>query len=210
MKLHTSSVAPNPRRVAIFLAEKGIEVPTVEIDLAAKQNFDPDFVALNPLARVPVLELDDGTCIAESVAICRYFEEQQAEPPLFGTGAAGKAIVEMWNRRMEFEVVGNISFAFRHGHPYWEGRIEQVPDFADLCRRTIEERMTWLDDELKDREYIAGDAYSIADITAICGFDLGRVAKIRIPENLPNLSRWYATVSDRPAVASTVPTRKKK
>jgi glutathione S-transferase len=181
----------------------------VEIDLGEKQNFDPEFVALNPLARVPVLELDDGTCIAESVAICRYFEEEQPEPPLFGTGSVGRATVEMWNRRMEFEVVGNISFAFRHGHPYWKDRIEQVPDFADLCRRTIEERMVWLDGELKGREYIAGDAYTIADITAICGFDLGRVAKIRIPDNMSNLSRWYATVAARPAVAATVPSRKK-
>jgi len=209
MKFYNLKAGTNPRRARIFMAEKGITVPMVEIDLGEKQNFDPEFVALNPLARVPVLELDDGTCIAESVAICRYFEEEQPEPPLFGTGSAGRANVEMWNRRMEFEVVGNISFAFRHGHPYWKDRIEQVPDFADLCRRTIEERMVWLDGELKGREYIAGDAYTIADITAICGFDLGRVAKIRIPDNLSNLSRWYATVAARPAVAATVPSRKK-
>ena len=209
MKLHTSSLAPNPRRVAIFLAEKGIDIPTVEVDLVERKNFDPEFVALNPMARVPVLELDDGSCIAESVAICRYFEEQQPEPPLFGTTATEKAMVEMWNRRMEFEVLGNISFAFRHTHPYWQDRIEQVPEFGDLCRRTIEERMTWLDGELSDRAFIAGDAFTIADITAICGFDLGRVAKIRIPDTLANLTRWYAAVSERPSVASTAPSRKK-
>ena len=209
MKLYTSGVAPNPRRVAIFLAEKGVEVPSVEVDLAGRENFEPDFLAKNPLARVPVLELDDGTCLCESIAICRYLEELHPEPPLFGVDAQDKALVEMWNRRMEFEVLGNISFAFRHSHPYWEGRIEQVPAFGDLSRRAIEERMEWLDKELDGRSFIAGDRFSVADITAVCGFDFGRLAKIRPPESLTNLNRWYATVSERPSVASTHPARKK-
>ena len=207
MKLYTSRVAPNPRRVAIFLAEKGVEVPLVEVDLANRQNFEPDFVAKNPLARIPVLELDDGACLCESVAICRYFEELRPEPPLFGVDARDKASVEMWNRRMEFEVLGNISFAFRHSHPYWKGRIEQAPVFGDLCRRAVEERMEWLDEELEERSFIAGDRFSVADITAVCAFDFGRLAKIRPPESLTNLNRWYASVSARPSVASTHPAR---
>jgi glutathione S-transferase len=208
MKLYTSSLAPNPRRVTIFLAEKGIEVPTVEIDLAKSENLGPEFVRRNPLGRVPVLELDDGSYLAESIAICRYFEATNPEPALFGSGPRAQAEVEMWNRRMEYEVLGNVTGCFRHTHPYWKGRIEQVGDYGELCRRTLEERMKWLDDELANRPFIAGERFSVADITAVTAFDLGRVAKIRIPESLVNLSKWYAAVSARPSVASTSPARK--
>jgi glutathione S-transferase len=208
MKLYTTSVAPNPRRVTIFLAEKDISVPTVEIDLVKKENFLPDFLARNPLGRVPVLEFDDGSHLAESIAICRYFEATNPEPALFGTGARSQAEVEMWNRRMEFEILANVSGCFRHSHPYWEGRIEQVGDFGDLCRRTLGERMTWLDGELTDRPYIAGERFTVADITAVVAFDLAKVVKIRIPEELSNLTAWYASVSERPSVASTAPRRK--
>ena len=208
MKLYTSKVAPNPRRVAIFLAEKGIDVPVVEINLAEKENLAPDFMAKNPLARVPVLELDDGSYLPESMAICRYFEETQPEPPLMGTDARDKAEVEMWNRRMEFEIMANITGCFRHSHPYWEGRIEQVADFGDLCRRNIEERMAWLDGELAGKEYVAGDRFTVADMTAISAFDLGRIAKIRIPEDQHNLTGWYQRCYERPSVADTSPMRK--
>ncbi len=209
MKLWTAAVAPNPRRVAIFLAEKGIEVASEQIDLAAKGNFAPAFVAKNPLARVPVLEFDDGSFLAESVAICRYFEETHPEPPLFGHDARDKAEVEMWNRRMELEILLNMTGCFRHSHPYWEGRIEQVKDYGELCRRNAEERMGWLDGELAAREYIAGAGFTIADITAICAFGIGRVAKIRIPEELENLGRWHQTVSERASVAATNPAPRK-
>lgn len=209
MKLYTTSVAPNPRRVTIFLAEKGIEVPTVEINLGDKENLLPDFLARNPLGRVPVLEFDDGSHLAESIAICRYFEATNPEPALFGSGARAQAEVEMWNRRMEFEILANVSGCFRHTHPYWDGRIEQVSEFGDLCRRTLEERMKWLDGEVAGRPYIAGERFTVADITAITGFDLAKIVKIRIPEELGNLTKWYKTVSARPSVASTSPSRKK-
>ena len=114
MKLWSAAVAPNPRRVVIYLMEKGIEIETEDIDLGAKANFEPEFVAKNPLARVPVLEFDDGTFLAESKAICRYFEETHPEPPLIGTDARGRALVEMWDRRMEIAVMGNMTGAFRH------------------------------------------------------------------------------------------------
>ncbi len=127
------------------------------------------------------------------------------EPPLLGTDAKDRAFVEMWDRRMEAELMGNMTGAFRHSHPYWEGRIEQVPAYGDLCRRNAEERMAWLDGELADREYIAGDAFTIADITAICAFGIGRVAKIRIPEALTNLTAWHERMSARPSVIATGP-----
>ena len=209
MKLWTATVAPNPRRVAIFLAEKGIEIPTVEIDLASGENYAPEFVAKNPLARVPVLEFDDGFFLSESMAICRYLEENHPEPPLFGVGARERATVEMWNRRMESEIMLQMTGCFRHTHPYWKGRIEQVEAYGEMCRRTVEDRMGWLDGELVDREYIAGEDFTVADITAICGFGIGRVAKIRIPEELGNLTRWHRQVSERPSVASTSPAARK-
>lgn len=199
MKMYTTKVAPNPKRVHIFLAEKGIEVDCVEIDLGNSENLNADFVAINPLARVPVLELDDGTHIAESVAICRYFEEQQPEPPLFGTDAKDKAVVEMWNRRMETEILANMSMCFRHTHRYWEGRIPQINEFGELCRSNAMERMAWLDGELADREFIAGDRFTVADITAFTGFLIGRVPKIRIGEDMTNLQRWFDAVAARPS-----------
>lgn len=209
MKLWTAAVAPNPRRVAIFLAEKGIQLPMVEIDLAKQENYTSDFMRKNPLARVPVLEFDDGTFLAESVAICRYLEESHPAPPLFGVGARDRANVEMWNRRMESEVMLLTTGCFRHTHPYWKGRIEQVKDYGEMCRRTLEERMKWLDDELADRDHISGEDFTVADITAVCGFGIGRVAKIRIPEELANLTRWHRKVSERPSVASTAPQARK-
>ncbi len=209
MRLWTAAAAPNPRRVAIFLAEKGIEMPTVEIDLAKQENTTPDFVAKNPLARVPVLELDDGAFLAESMAICRYLEDLHPDPPLFGLDARDRANVEMWNRRMESEIMLQMTGCFRHTHPYWAGRIEQVEAYGELCRRTAGERMVWLDGELAGRDHIAGKAFTVADITAICGFGIGRVAKIRIPEELENLTRWHRVVSERPSVAATSPPSRK-
>ena len=205
MKLWSAAVAPNPRRVVIYLMEKGIEIETKDIDLGAKANFEPEFVAKNPLARVPVLEFDDGTFLAESKAICRYFEETHPEPPLIGTDARERALVEMWDRRMEIEVMGNMTGAFRHLHPYWEGRIEQVPEFGEIAKKNAEERMAWLNSELSNRDYIAGDQFTIADITGICAFGIGRIARIRIPEELKNLTEWHDRISARKSVIATGP-----
>ncbi|MBE08799.1 MAG: glutathione S-transferase [Rhodospirillaceae bacterium] len=205
MKLWSAQVAPNPRRVVIYLMEKGIDVETVDIDLGAKENFTPDFLAKNGLARVPVLEMDDGTFLTESKAICRYFEELNPEPTLMGTNARDRANIEMWDRRMEIEIMQNMTGAFRHGHPYWEGRIEQVPDFGDLCKRNAEEKMAWLDGEISGRDFIATDSFTIADITAICAFGIGRIARIKIPEELKNLTAWHERMSTRESVIATGP-----
>ncbi len=205
MKLWSAAVAPNPRRVEIYLMEKGIEVETENIDLGAKANYEPEFVAKNSLARVPVLELDDGTFLAESKAICRYFEETHPEPPLLGSNTQERALIEMWDRRMESELMGNITGAFRHLHPYWDGRIEQIPAYGHICKKNAEDRMAWLDGELADRDCIAGDRFTLADITAICAFGIGRVAKIRIPEELKNLTEWNDRMSARDSVIATGP-----
>jgi glutathione S-transferase len=197
MKLYDSKTAPNPRRVRIFLAEKGIVVPTVEVDIATAENRREEFRQKNELGVVPVLELDDGTCIAESVAICRYFEETQPEPRLMGVDARDRALVEMWQRRMEFEIFIPMTQVFRNQHPFFKGRIPQVPEWGDVNRAHVEKQMSWLDRVLADREFIAGERYTIADITALCGIDFGRVSKIRIQPEQANLTRWYAAVSGR-------------
>ena len=200
MKLYDSVHAPNPRRVRIFLAEKGIEVPTVQVDIGkAAENRRPEFLAKNPLGGVPALELDDGTYLAESVAICRYFEEIQPEPPLMGTDARDRAIVEMWNRRMEFEIALPVMQSFRNTHGFFKGRIPQVPEYGEVSKAWAMKRFEWLDAELASREFIAGDRYTIADITAQVGIDFGRVTEIRIQPEQKNLQRWYAAVSSRPS-----------
>jgi glutathione S-transferase len=199
VKLYDSAAAPNPRRVRIFLAEKGIEVPTVQIDIGKAENRQPEFLAKNPMGGVPVLELDDGRFLAESVAICRYFEEVQPEPPLFGTDAADRALVEMWNRRMEHEVALPCMQSFRQTHDFFKGRIPQVPEWGELSKKGALSRMAWLDGELADREFVAGDRYTIADITALVGIDFGRVTGIKIGPDQKNLQRWHEAVSSRPS-----------
>jgi len=199
MKLYDASTAPNPRRVRIFLAEKGISVPVDQVDIVSAQNRSPEFRAKNAMGTLPVLELDDGTTIAESVAICRYFEELQPDPPLMGTDAKDRAAIEMWQRRMEFELFLPITQVFRNGHAFFKGRIPQVPEYGEVCRKHAEQRLEWLDGVLADRPFVAGERYTIADITALCAIDFGRVSNIRVTPEQPNLARWHAAVSSRPS-----------
>jgi glutathione S-transferase len=199
MKLYDTKQAPNPRRVRIFLAEKGIEVPLVPVDLASAENRSPGFLAKNPMGQVPVLELDDGTFISETVAISRYFEQLEPEPPLMGIDPLDQVKVEMWQRRMEFKLWANVGSAFRNTHAFFKGRIEQVPEYGEVCRKAAIEALPWLDAELESREFIAGERYTIADITALVSLDFGRVSGIKIAPELKNLSRWYAAVSSRPS-----------
>ena len=199
MKLYDARTAPNPRRVRIFLAEKSISVPVEQVDIVSAQNRSAEFRAKNAMGTLPVLELDDGTTIAESVAICRYFEELQPEPPLLGTDAKDRALVEMWQRRMEYEVFLPVTQVFRNGHAFFKGRIPQVPEYGEVCRKHAELRLEWLDGVLADRPFVAGELYSIADITALCAIDFGRVSNIRVTPEQPNLARWHAAVSSRPS-----------
>ena len=199
MILYDSAYAPNPRRVRIFLAEKGIEVPAQQVDIGKRESRSEAFLAKNPLGAVPVLELDDGTCIAESTAICRYFEEVKPAPPLLGTDARDRAVVEMWDRRMELELFRNVTGTFQNTHEYFKGRIEQIAAFGERCRRVARERLAWLDAELAGRAFVAGERYTIADITALCAIDFGRVVDIRIAAEQKNLSRWHEDVSTRPS-----------
>lgn len=200
MKLYDGGRAPNPRRVRIFLAEKGIEVPLVPIDMVAMGHKSEEMTDRNPLQRLPVLELDDGTMLSESVAICRYFEELHPEPVLFGRGALGKAQVEMWNRRVELTFLSAVAAAFRHVHPAmkdWE--VPQVPEWGEINKPKAIAFLHLLDRELAGREFIAGNEFSIADITGLVAVDFMKPARIVIPDELANVLRWRETVSARPS-----------
>lgn len=200
MKLYDSRQAPNPRRVRIFLAEKGITVPTEQVDIMAKQQFTPEYTAINPLQRMPALVLDDGTVITESVAICRYFEAVQPEPPMFGTGPTDTALVEMWNRRCEINFMANVAAVFRHLHPAMkELEVPQVPAWAEANKPRVTSFLQLLDGELAKREFIAGHRYSVADITALVAVDFMKPARLAIPDDLTNVKRWHAVVSARPS-----------
>ena len=203
MKLYDSKLAPNPRRARIFLAEKGISVPTEQIDIAAQQHTTPEYAAINPLQRMPALMLDDGTIITESIAICRYFEMLYPEPPLFGVGPKDSALVEMWNRRAEINFFANVAAVFRHTHPAMkELEVPQVPAWADANRPRVAWFLEMLDGELANREFIAGDRYTVADITMQVATDFMKPARLAMPEGVANVKRWHAAVSARPSAGA--------
>lgn len=200
MRIIETRRAPNPRRVAIFLAEKGIDVPREERDLMSGDLKQDDFSAVNPWQRVPVLILDDGTAISESVAICRYFEELNPEPRLFGTGALGKAQVEMWNRRVELGLFSAVASVFRHLHPKMAHlEVPQVTPWGEANKEKVECELTRLDRRLAESVFIAGESYSIADITALVAIDFMKPARLAAPESHANVMRWYREVSSRPS-----------
>ena len=200
MRLFDGGRAPNPRRVRIFLAEKGISVPLVPVDMGALEHKKEAISSRNPLMRLPVLELDDGTILTETIAICRYFEEIQPEPALFGRDALEKALIEMWNRRMELNFFSPVSHVFRNTHPAMkEMEQPQVPAWAEANRPRIMHFLQFLDRELKERRFAAGDSYSVADITGLVAVDLMKPAKLSVPEELGNVLRWYSEISLRPS-----------
>ncbi len=200
MKLYSLKNGVNPRRVRIFLAEKRVAVPIEEFDMETAGHRAPAFLAKNPLGALPVLELDDGTMISESVAICRYVEETIPEPPLFGRSTLERTQVEMWNRRMELEILLPTIDVFVHTHPFWVGKRPQVAAWGEQRRAQLVSRMRWLDGELKDRAFIGIDRYNIADITAQVALLTARGAlKLPIPDDHKNLARWWNAVSSRPS-----------
>jgi glutathione S-transferase len=200
MKLYDSKMAPNPRRTRIFLAEKGISVPTEQVDMMKMEHKTPEYTAINPLQRMPALVLDDGTVITESIAICRYFEALQPDPPLFGTGPKEIAQIEMWNRRCEINFFANVAAVFRHLHPAMkELEVPQVPAYAEAMQPRAVWFLELLDKELASHEFIAGANFSVADITGLCAVDFMKPSRIVMPENLGNVTRWHATVSARPS-----------
>jgi glutathione S-transferase len=203
MKLFDGGRAPNPRRTRIFLAEKGIKLQLEQVDLGALQQRSPAFAAINPLMRVPALVLDDGTVITESIAICRYFEALHPNPALFGRGALEIARIEMWNRRLELHFLFPVSHVFRNSHPAMkEMEVPQVPAWAEANKPRILDFITFLDGALEKRQFVAGDGFSVADITGLVAFDFMKPAKLVVPDELGNLKRWHAEVSARPSASA--------
>lgn len=209
MKLYDMRVAPSPRRVRVFLAEKGIEVPRVEIDIRAGDNLKPEFLAINPRGVLPTLQLEDGTVIDESVAICRYFEELRPDPPLMGRSALEKAMTECWTRRIEYDAGQPVVDAFRNSYPPYAERavpgkagIEAIPELVERGKARLADFYPAINRRLGESEYVAGAAFSIADITLLCILDFARAVKLPSPDGLEHLARWHAQVSARPSSAA--------
>lgn len=201
MKLYDFKPAPNPRRVRIFLAEKGVTIPTVQIHLTKGEQRAPEFVAKNPVGRVPVLELDDGKYLTESMAICRYIEELHPSPPLFGRNMEERAFTAMWQRIAEFELLFPVTHAFRHGTETARAmEPNQNAAWAQASRTRALNGMRYLDNVLGDNAFVGGPDFTIADISALCAVDFGAATgAVQMPEELQNLKRWHGEVSARPS-----------
>ena len=207
MKLYDYGMAPNPRRARIFLAEKGIDnVDIVQVDLGNREQLSDDFRAINPSCIVPALILDDGTLITESVAICRYFEELQSSPPLMGRDAKEKALVEMWQRRVELQGMLPAGDTFRNSGKRWTDRAlagpvnyAQIPQLIDRGRARVEHFLGVLNEQLGVSEFVATEIFTIADITAFILIEFAGWSKIEIQEKHTNLQRWYQATKSRPS-----------
>lgn len=209
MKFYDCKTAPSPRRVRIFLAEKGIDIETVQIDLGKGEQFSDEFRALNPDCTVPVLQLDDGSGISEVTAICQYVEELHPEPALFGSSPEDRARVSMWNAKVEQLGLWAMMDAFRNSVkglvdralPGPESYV-QIPELAERGRKRLLQFFERLDHQLADNTFVAGDDYSIADISAMVLVDFAGWIKIAIPDDMEHVARWYSEVSKRPSAAA--------
>jgi glutathione S-transferase len=200
MKIYNSSLAPNPRRLRIFVAEKGLKIPTEEVDIFTGKNRTPEMLAKNPAGGLPFIELDDGTHLAESVAICRYLEGLHPEPNLMGKDNREQAFIEMWNRRMELNLFAVAARAFQHTNELFKARIKQFPEYGETQRETVKQQLKWLDAQIGNKPFIAGDRFTIADITALVGVDFAaQAAGVSADPALKNLARWHQSVSSRPS-----------
>lgn len=191
--------APNPRRVRIFLAEKGIDLPETPINMMKREHKSDEHKARNSLGQVPTLELDDGTCISETVSICRYFEATHPTPPLFGTTPVEQALIDMWVRRIEFMVMMPVGNYWRHAHPRTAALLTQYKDFGESNVATYQGAQKWLDRELAGRTFLAGDSYSIADICLLTTVDFAGWIGLPMDESFGNLKAWHDRVSARPS-----------
>jgi glutathione S-transferase len=206
MKLYDCTTAPSPRRVRIFLAEKGISVSTVQVDLRNGEQFTPAFRAINPDCMVPVLELDNGTTITDILAICRYFEELHPDPPLMGRSAEERAVIASWLHRIEWDGFHAGMEAFRNSTPGLKERAlpgpesyEQIPALAERGRARILHFFEWLNERLAENEFVCGPRFTVADISGMVTVDFAGWAKLKPPEHMTHLHRWHRSVSARPS-----------
>lgn len=203
MKLYDYKAGPNPRRVRIFLAEKGLDVPLIHTDILKREQKTPDFLVKNPIGSVPVLELEDGTCISESVAICRYFEALHPDPPLFGQSPLEQAVIEMWLRRVELNFMVPVGMVWIHGHPLTASLIKQIPEAADQNRKRVHLGYQLINDQLADNAFIAGPDYSVVDAVLLASLDFAHgLVGVPYSAELKHLQRWHEAVSARPSAAA--------
>jgi len=191
--------APNPRRVRVFLAEKGIELPETPLNIMKREHKSEEHRARNSLGQVPTLVLDDGTAISETVAICRYLDDTHDGPPLFGTTPAERALVDMWIRRIEFVLMTPVGMYWRHAHPYTAALLTQHKDFGESNRQNYANGLKWLEGELADKPFVAGETYTMADICALSTVDFADWIGLPIPDEFPNVKAWHARVTARPS-----------
>lgn len=207
MKLYVWGIAPNPRRVQIFLAEKGMKVPFEDAGVPDTPLLKPEFLQAHPHRRVPLLVLEDGSQIGEAMAICRYFETLQPEPALMGTDARDRATVEMWERTAYNEGLDAVAEYFRNGRKSFAGRgmpgmpgtVEQIPALVERGKQRLGWFYDKIDKRLADSEFLAGKRYTVADITALCAVDFAKRVGAEPPADRKSLARWHAAVSARPS-----------
>ncbi|MFZ0679534.1 glutathione S-transferase family protein [Candidatus Binatus sp.] len=200
MKIYDFAFAPNPRRLRIFVAEKGLKIPIEQVDIFTGQNRSPEMLKKNPAGGLPVMELDDGTHLAESVAICRYLESLHPEPNLMGKNSREQAEIEMWNRRVELGLFAAAGRAFQHTNELFKARLKQFPEYGETQREAVTQQLQWIDAQIGNKPFIAGDRFTIADITAEVGVDFAaQMAGVPMDPSLKNLARWHQSVSSRPS-----------
>ncbi len=189
----------NTKRVRMYLAEKGLEIPRQTVEFARMEHRTPEFRAINPMAALPVLKLEDGSYLSESYAICLYLEEFHPHPPLFGTTPRERAVVEMWNRRIELDVASYVTSFVKHQGPFFAEVLTQVPEYVAACRTDALKKFDWQVRELAGRDYMAGDDFTVVDITAYCRLGTGKDHGLFFTEDHPNLLRWWERIEKRPS-----------
>jgi glutathione S-transferase len=199
MKIYDTKTAPSPRRVRIFLAEKNIPMKYVQVDLQNGENISPQMRQKNPIGKIPILELEDGTCISEGASICLYFEQLYPDINLLGKNALEKANIDMWHRQVELYFFGQVGMCFQHTTGYFKDRMTPVKEYGEVAGKNAADYLKVLEERLSESEFIATDRFTIADITAMCAIDFARVVNIKLTDEQTNLKRWYNAVSSRPS-----------
>ena len=201
-----NSFGPNPRALRMFLAEKKLSIPTKDLDIMAAENRKPPYTDKNPGGQIPALELDDGTVIGETVAIFEILEEMNPQPPLIGTNPKERAETRQWQRRVELKITENLynGFRFAEGLQLFQGRLRCIPEAASGLKASAQDNLLWLDKLMGDKEWIAGNRFTIADIILYCAVDFGAGLGQSIPADAPKVKAWYDRVSKRPSATSSL------
>ncbi len=202
MKVYDFVGAPNPKKLRVYMAEKGVKIPCEQVNIVSGENRQPEFLKKNPLGGLPVLELDDGTCLSESLAIMEYLEELHPTPPLLGTTPKERARVRELERIIEFGVLSRIGQIFQNTHPFMAGRLKQSPDAAENARNGLATVLKIVDEKIGSKPFVAGDKPSIADCTLLAALEFAQFAEVPIDPSLKNLHRWHESFKQRPSAAA--------